>query len=622
MFSPRVFSRGKMTLLATSTTILLLLVSLISLAESQQHDKSCSIQSNESQFTCPNCGGMQVDDCLNCDGYTYGDVTHHICMRRVLFDIHTDHHYHYMYCDLMGALVWFFTAAVAISAGVGGGGIYVPLGILLLQFAPKQASGLSQASVFGASLGGLLLNVRNLHPNEHVRSDPGVVDDKDKTESKRTLQVPLTTLQELEYARRYYTRPLIHYDMALFLAPMEMAGAVLGVLVQKLLPNYMYLLLAGLILGVTSQKTFVKYFSAQKAEQRLNDTEQRDGVMRMASSDGEYDPLPMVADGDATDGAASVADGSAVTSVAAVDVKVYEDGLPASNDMDDDDDTAHFESDVFRSSRPLSFETCANEELQRRIAFLEVDSIQYPISKIVSLAILWIGLLVLTLMKGGKGVESIIGITCQSPWYIVLIVVQFAWLLGFSCIFGRKLYKGQVARVAVRYPYLRDDPQWDWRNLQLFGMFTFVAGIVAGLIGVGGGMVLGPLMIEMGVNPRVSSATTATMIVLTASSVVFIVLTSGILHWSYAVFYFGVCFTGALLGKSKIDGYVKRTGKASIIIFILATIIALATVGCLVIMLLGLKKRNWCLDGFNAFCAESKQGGNDCPVDRLLQQFS
>ena len=68
----------------------------------------------------------------------------------------------------------------------------MPLGILWLMLPPKSASGLSQASIFGASLGGLLLNLR--------------------------LQHPQTTTTTSSSQSRQFSRPLIDYDMALFLA--------------------------------------------------------------------------------------------------------------------------------------------------------------------------------------------------------------------------------------------------------------------------------------------------------------------------------------------------------------------------------------------------------------------
>jgi len=128
-------------------------------------------------------------------------------------------------------------------------------------------------------------------------------------------------------------------------------------------------------------------------------------------------------------------------------------------------------------------------------------------------------------------------------------------------------------------------------------------------------------MLIMDIHPRVSSATTATMIVLTSSSVAVIFVTSGLVPWTYAVFYFGVCFVGAVIGKTIIDKHIKRTGRASLLIFILATIIALATFGCFVIMFMGMADKNWCLDGFKKFC--NVQGsGIDCGVDRMLQSFN
>jgi uncharacterized membrane protein YfcA len=121
---------------------------------------------------------------------------------------------------------------------VGGGGVYVPLGILLFQFAPKQASGLSQASIFGAGLAGLLLNGRIRHPVETIRHDAGIPEQDRPLAKQKRLSKP----EEEEYLAnggKFYTRPVINYDMALFMSPMQMAGAVLGLIVQRVLPNWL-----------------------------------------------------------------------------------------------------------------------------------------------------------------------------------------------------------------------------------------------------------------------------------------------------------------------------------------------------------------------------------------------
>ena len=153
-----------------------------------------------------------------------------------------------------------------------------------------------------------------------------------------------------------------------------------------------------------------------------------------------------------------------------------------------------------------------SQEVALRKKYLEDDMRQYPKEKIAGLVVLWIGLLMLTLMKGGKGLDSIVGITCESPMYAVLIVLQFLWLFGFAVFYGLKLKRDQAKRVDVQCPFYEADPVWNGRSLRVYGFFTFIAGVVGGLIGIGGGMVLGPLMLIMGIDPRVSSAANATMV--------------------------------------------------------------------------------------------------------------
>jgi uncharacterized membrane protein YfcA len=62
--------------------------------------------------------------------------------------------------------------------------------------------------------------------------------------------------------------------------------------------------------------------------------------------------------------------------------------------------------------------------------------------------------------------------------------------------------------------------EWNSRNTVLFPFFSFAAGLLAGMMGVGAGVVLGPLLLELGMRPETSTATTAFMIVCRQSSFV------------------------------------------------------------------------------------------------------
>lgn len=49
------------------------------------------------------------------------------------------------------------------------------------------------------------------------------------------------------------TKPLINFEVALMMEPMTMAGALAGVLLNKVLPGWLITLLLIIILGITTQ---------------------------------------------------------------------------------------------------------------------------------------------------------------------------------------------------------------------------------------------------------------------------------------------------------------------------------------------------------------------------------
>lgn len=47
---------------------------------------------------------------------------------------------------------------------------------------------------------------------------------------------------------------------------------------------------------------------------------------------------------------------------------------------------------------------------------------------------------------------------------------------------------------------------------------TFAAGVAAGVVGIGGGMVLGPIMLSEGISPQVTTAVNSTLVLFASSS--------------------------------------------------------------------------------------------------------
>lgn len=115
---------------------------------------------------------------------------------------------------------------------------------------------------------------------------------------------------------------------------------------------------------------------------------------------------------------------------------------------------------------------------------------------------------------------------------------------------------------------------WPMSQLVKCVVIVLLGGMVAGMLGFGGGMILGPLMLEMGIHPLVSSATSSVMVLFSASAATFSFAVADKLNYQYAFVYGGLCAVASIFGVAIISTSVRRSGKGSRIVFTLALIIA------------------------------------------------
>lgn len=73
-------------------------------------------------------------------------------------------------------------------------------------------------------------------------------------------------------------------------------------------------------------------------------------------------------------------------------------------------------------------------------------------------------------------------------------------------------------RLSINYPYNDSDIKWNTKLLIKFPIYSFISGVMAGLLGIGGGLILGPLLLELGLHPVVSTATSNFLVLFTSSS--------------------------------------------------------------------------------------------------------
>ena len=101
---------------------------------------------------------------------------------------------------------------------------------------------------------------------------------------------------------------------------------------------------------------------------------------------------------------------------------------------------------------------------------------------------------------------------------------------------------------------------------------AFIAGLLSGALGLGGGTIYGPLLLELGLHPTVAFSTSMYMILFSSLTNSTLFGLAGLLKYDYGLVLGLSNIFGALTGLTLINRYIEKTGRASIIVFILAFI--------------------------------------------------
>ncbi|KAJ4718121.1 Transmembrane protein TauE-like [Melia azedarach] len=155
--------------------------------------------------------------------------------------------------------------------------------------------------------------------------------------------------------------------------------------------------------------------------------------------------------------------------------------------------------------------------------------------------------------------------TC-SALYWILNFLQIPVAGGVSGYEAVALYKGR-RKIASK-----GDVSTEWRvhQLILYCACGIMAGVLGGLLGLGGGFVLGPLFLELGIPPQVSSATATFAMTFSASISVVEYYLLKRFPVPYALYFFAVATIAAFVGQHVVRKLISILGRASIIIFTLS----------------------------------------------------
>lgn len=152
--------------------------------------------------------------------------------------------------------------------------------------------------------------------------------------------------------------------------------------------------------------------------------------------------------------------------------------------------------------------------------------IKLPAKKLSYMIISYLIMLTITLLKGSNYSKSLIDIqryfynltlSCSfTYWVIYLLYLPIA--IGITYKVSREILAEYNYRISIGYPFNKNDVVWSNTIFLKYPLYSFISGVMAGLLGIGGGLIIGPLLLELGLHPIVSTATSNFMVLFTSSS--------------------------------------------------------------------------------------------------------
>ncbi|KAL0407290.1 UNVERIFIED_CONTAM: Sulfite exporter TauE/SafE family protein 2 [Sesamum latifolium] len=195
-----------------------------------------------------------------------------------------------------------------------------------------------------------------------------------------------------------------------------------------------------------------------------------------------------------------------------------------------------------------------------------------PWLKLGMLILIWFSFLVLYLFRGNRNEQGIIHIAACGTGYWMISSIQ----IPLAVIFTTWILHCRKSPSTVQ------ENGSETRNLSsdklVFPVMALLAGVLGGVFGIGGGMLISPLLLQIGVQPEVTAATCSFMVLFSSSMSAIQYLLLGMEHIYGALTYAAICFIASLVGLTLVQRAIMRHGRASLIVFSVGTVMALSTV--------------------------------------------
>lgn len=354
-----------------------------------------------------------------------------------------------------------FLAGVLCSAGgIGGGGVYVTVLMVVAKLAPRDAVPLSKAIVFLGSLSSLALNLRKM-----AVAQPGST-----------------------------PKSLIDYSICRIVVPSSLLGTLLGVLLNRIAADWLIVCALCVILSCITIMVF-RTALRQRREEELEDSPE----------DSVHLPLGR-----------NNAPGQYGASEWAISSKKRPIGACRKQDV------------VYGGLTLITVVICGVLRAHASACAAEMGG---PPHKVREACHHPINNLFYRNTLEGWMTRPAMAAVIQHTFLVVPIFICLAVMIHYSTLC-----------VATE--------GWSWREVALYEGMGVTTGCLAGLVGIGGGLIFSPFFLVLGVEPGVAVATSSTCVIFTSSSTTLQYLLTDRIITSLAIIYGIVNLVASWAGTS------------------------------------------------------------------------
>lgn len=367
----------------------------------------------------------------------------------------------------------FIGSIASVIGGVGGGGLYVPLLLLILSIEPHQAVPISKIAILSATLVAMTDVIRK-----------GNID----------------------------------YGICLQLQPMIMIGTLIGVILNISLPSTIVSIALILTLIVITVKTLQKAISMHRIEkyEKFEDESDTD----LEKNKIELEQITFIKD-------------LTITSDDDLSNSNSESNLDSNNESED-----MVEIDL--KSTDSNSSNCSGSLGNR-----------YPDKRTVLpiMVFVWLSYLGFSIWRELNEQCSVqFWIALISPVIISLIVAIVSWIVLL-------------------------------RNNVIYTFGGLMAGVLSGCLGIGGGMVIGPMLLYMKIDdPLVTTSISTVLVLVTSSSTTLQFILFNTLEYDYGLWLAGWTALGAVIARYILRPLIVKFDRVSYILFVLTGVIFISCI--------------------------------------------